>query len=234
MIKKIVNNRNLREKTYISIKTFVLHEVMPGEKINEDDLAKKLGVSKTPVREALSKLAHDGIVKIIPNRGSYKVKLSKKDILEIMVIREALEGLCIQLAIENMNDKVIEKLRAILDEFETKYLGEDFTHYLETMLKFYAVIYEAAKNPRLVTIIRSMFDLTRMFRILYFQDSERVRHSLEIHREFINVLEKRDIEEAQQIRRNMIRSAHEYLIDAASKNGISYPLEKEIIIPRGY
>lgn len=225
MVKKILSTRNLRGKVYEVIRNHIVsNEVLPGEKINEDELAKKLGVSKTPVREALSKLAHDGIVEIVLNRGSYKVKLSKKDILEIMVIREALEGLCIRLAIKNINDTTIKKLRAILDDFETKYLEKDFTRYSDTVLKFYALIYDTAKNPRLIRIIQSMLDLTRMFRLLYYNNPERVKHSLSIHREFIEVLEKRDEELAEKIRKSMIRSAYGYLIESASETKI---FEKE-------
>jgi len=225
MVKKILTNRNLRGKVYEVIRNHIVsNEVLPGEKINEDELAKKLGVSKTPVREALSKLAHDGVVEIIPNRGSYKVKLSKEDILEIMVIREALEGLCIRLAIKNINNTTIKKLRTILDDFETKYLEKDFTRYSDTVLKFYALIYDTAKNPRLISIIQSMLDLTRMFRLLYYNNPERVKHSLIIHREFIEVLEKRDEELAEKIRKSMIRSAYGYLIESASETQI---FEKE-------
>jgi DNA-binding GntR family transcriptional regulator len=236
MIKKILTNRNLRQNVYEEVRNFVVNEVIPGEKINEDELAIKLGVSKTPVREALSKLAHDGIVKIIPNRGSYKIKLSKEDILEIMVIREALEGLCIRLTIANITDKIIKRLKAILDDFETKYLDKDLTRYPETMLKFYTLIYDTAKNQRLIQIIKSMYDLTNMFRLLYFSNPERVSHSLKVHREFIDVLEKRDEELAEKIRKDMIRSAYEYLIETASGNLTPYPIAIEGLTQdiRGY
>jgi len=217
MVTKIITNRNLRREVFEELRNFVVYEVVPGEKINEDDLARELGVSKTPVREALSKLAHEGMIEIIPNRGSYKVKLSKEDILEIMVIREALEGLCIRLAIRNMTDSTIKKLKSILYDFEAKYLEKDLTLYSETMLDFYGLIYETAKNPRLIKIIQSMLDLTRMFRLLYYNNPESVKHSLEVHKEFIDVLEKRDEELAEKIRKGMIRSAYEYLAETTSE-----------------
>jgi len=70
MVKRIVTNRNIRQKSYELIRDHIVsNEVPPGTKINEGELARELGVSKTPVREALSKLAHEGIVEIIPNRG---------------------------------------------------------------------------------------------------------------------------------------------------------------------
>jgi DNA-binding GntR family transcriptional regulator len=222
MVKKIITNRNLRQNVYDEVRNFVVNEVNPGEKINEDELSRNLGVSKTPIREALSKLAHDGIVEIVPNRGSYKVKLSKEGILEIMVIREALEGLCIRLAIRNITDSTIKKLKAILDDFETKYLESNFSLYSETMLNFYGLIYNTAKNPRLIKIIQSMLDLTRMFRTLYYNNPERVKHSLKVHREFIDVLERRDEELAEKIRKDMVRSAYQFLIETDRLERVGY------------
>ena len=223
MVKKIITNRNLRQIVYESVRNHIVSpDVPPGAKIDEEALANDLGVSKTPVREALSKLAHDGIVKIIPNRGSYKVKLSKQDISEIMVIRETLEGLCILLAVANISDEIIIKLKAILEDFETKYLENDFTRYPETMLKFYTLIYDTAKNPRLIKIIKSMYDLTRIFRLLYYSNSERVKHSLKVHKEFIDVLEKRDAESAEKIRKDMVRSAYQYLIQTDRIERLGY------------
>jgi DNA-binding GntR family transcriptional regulator len=223
MLKKIVNNRNLRQKVYEKVRDFIVSSaILPGAKIDEDALSRNLGVSKTPVREALSKLAHDGIVKIIPNRGAFKIKLFKKDIFEIMVIRETLEGLCIRLAVSNINDKIIKKLRAILDDFEKKDLEKDFHHYPEAMRKFYNLIYNTAKNPKLIRIIQSLYDLTNMFRVFYFNNPGRVNHSIEVHRKFIDVLEKRDEELAEKIRKEMVRSAYEYLLEVDRLGKLGY------------
>jgi DNA-binding GntR family transcriptional regulator len=127
-----------------------------------------LGVSKTPVREALSKLAHDGIVEIVPNRGAYKVRLSKEDLQEIMVIMETLEGLCVRLAVANIDETIIKRLKSILDNFEEKDLENDFSWYSDALIKFYTVIYNASKNKRLIRVIQGMYDLTHVFRSLYF------------------------------------------------------------------
>jgi len=222
MVKKIITNRNLRGNVFEEVRNFVVNEVLPGEKINEDELAKNLDVSKTPVRESLSKLAQIGIVNIIPNRGSFKTKLSKDDILEIMVIREALEGLCIRLAIKNITDTIIKKLKTILDEFETKHLENDFTRYSDTLQKFYAVVYETAKNQRLIRMIQGMLDLTRMFRALYYSNLDRVKHSLKVHREFIEVIERRDEESAENIRKDMVQSAYQFLLEMDRLERLGY------------
>jgi len=213
MIRKIPTNRNLRQKVFESLKNFIISDqVLPGVKIEEDTLARNLGVSKTPIREALSKLAHEGIVKIVPNRGSYKVKITKEDLMEIMLIREALEGLCIRLAAANMNNEVIEKLKALLDDFETNYLEKDIYRYTETNLKFYDLIYKTAKSPWLIRIIQSTRDLTQLLRLMLLKDPERVRYSLKAHRDLIEAFEKRDVRLAERIRRDMLRTGYESYI----------------------
>ncbi len=221
MVKKIITNRNIRQRAYELIRDYIVsNEVPPGVKINEDELARELGVSKTPVRDALSKLAHDGIVEIIPNRGTYKVKLSKEDMLEIMTIRETLEGLCARLAAEHADDKAIKKLKAILDEFDERNLERNFSHYPEALKRFHTIIYNLSKSPRLIRIIKSMYDLTHTFRLLYFNNPERVRGSLRTHRELINALEKKDGELAEIGRKNAIRFAYESLLEMTSDGRI--------------
>jgi len=214
MIKKILTYRNLRQNVYEAVRNFVVSpEVPPGGKINEDELANKLGVSKTPVREALSKLAHDGIVEIIPNRGAYKVKLTKEDLREIMLIRETLEGLCVRLAVENINEKVIQRLNAILNQFEEKYLEKDFSRYPEAHLKFHNLLHNTSKSQRLIRIIQSMYDLINMVRLQYFSNPDNIKRSLRFHKELVDALEKRDGELAEKIRTDMLRSTYQYLLE---------------------
>lgn len=221
MIKKLQTVRNLRQKVYESIRDFVVsNRLPPGSKINEDALARDLGVSKTPVREALSKLAHDGIVEIIPNRGAFKVNLSKEDISEIMLIREATEGLCIRLAARNVTTKVIKKLKSIVDEFDENELDRDLSRYPEADLRFHKIIYDLSNSTRLIRLIENYFYLTHMLRLQYFRNPERVKLSLKGHRELIGALEKRDGELAEKILKKILRSVCNYLTENASENQI--------------
>ena len=138
-MRKIVTNRNLRQKVFEKVRDFVLFgEIPPGSKINEGKIAKALGVSKTPVREALSKLAHEGLVNIVPNRGSFKVKLSAKDILDVMAIREVLEALCIRLAAINLTNGEIQKMKAIFEDFEGRELERDYINIATLIMRSYS------------------------------------------------------------------------------------------------
>ena len=91
-VQKLIDNPNLRGQTYKILKNMIItREILPGKKIIEETLAQEVGVSRTPIREALFRLEHEGIVEIVPRRGAFVVKQSKDDIVEIMQIREVLE-----------------------------------------------------------------------------------------------------------------------------------------------
>ncbi|GAF76405.1 unnamed protein product [marine sediment metagenome] len=211
MLQKLITNRNLKQNVFESVRNFVISaELPPGSKIDEAFLAIRLGVSKTPIREALSMLATEGIVEIKPNRGSFKIKLNDHDIIEIMIIRENLEGLCMRLAAERMNDKVIQKLEALLDDFEDKDFEKDFHSYIDTNVRFYNIIYKTARSPRLVNLILSMKDLTQMIRLKYLGDIENVKFSLKAHRDLIEALKKKHPKLAEGIRKKMLRYGYGY------------------------
>jgi DNA-binding GntR family transcriptional regulator len=217
MIKRKLTIRNLREKVYGLVRSYVLsNEVFPETKINEEELARRLGVSKTPVRDALSKLAHDGIVRIVPNRGSFKVKLTKADIREILLIREALETLCLRLAIENFTNRSVRRLNALLGNFERKDFKDSkgrFLEYSDVHRRFYEIVHNMSKSPRLIQILKSLYDLTDMLRLQYFNKSEKVERSLKLHKDLVNAIEKKNVELASGIRRYALRSAYESLMD---------------------
>ncbi len=217
-IQKIVTHRNLRQTVYQRVRAIVLsNDVQAGAKINEEMIAGQLGVSKTPVREALSKLAHDGVVRIIPNRGAFKLALSGKEIEEIMLIREVLEGLCVRLAVKNVTAPSIRKLKNLLDSFEKEANHTDFSTYARTHQKFHQVIYNLSKSPRLRHLIESMYELSDLLRTRYFRKPERVAQSLQGHRELIAALERKDGVEAESIRKTMVRNAAKYLTEEAEK-----------------
>ena len=169
MIKKLQTPSNLRQKVFEAVRDFVINGgVAPGGKIDEAYLAESLGVSKTPVREALSILATEGIVEIKPNRGSFKVRLTAKDIEEIGMIRGSLEGLCMRLACRKMTPRVIQKLKALIQDFEDKDFEKEYSAFVETNVKFHELIHKTAKSPRLVSLIQSNRDMAQMFRLKYF------------------------------------------------------------------
>jgi DNA-binding GntR family transcriptional regulator len=134
--------------------------------------------------------------------------------------------LCIRLAAANLTNGKIQKMKAIFDDFEARDLGKDFPYYSDALQKFYALLYNSTKNQRLVRFIQSMNDLANVFRAFYFSEAERVRHSIKLHRELIEALERKDADLAEKMRKDMVRSAYAYLLETAAKSQISYPPDR--------
>jgi DNA-binding GntR family transcriptional regulator len=214
-MKRITTKRDIRTLSYERIRHYVASSAVPaGSKINESELAKSLGVSKTPVREALSRLAHDGFVEIIPNRGAFKAKITRDDIDEIMTLREALEGLVIRAAGKHLTEKIIQKLRNILAEFDEEHIADNFHKYKDAHLEFYTLIYRAAKSPRLVRFLQSMHDLSYLISTRYFTTPERISYSVKEHHRMVDALEKGDVDLAESIRKNLVRTAKNILLSS--------------------
>ena len=124
MIEEDLSRPNLREHVYkILKKKIILREIKPGEKINEELLAKTLNISRTPIRETLFRLEHEGIVRIIPRRGAFVVSQSKEEIAELLYVREVLEGLTARMATENMDKNTLEKLRELKEKAQRIPIG---------------------------------------------------------------------------------------------------------------
>jgi DNA-binding GntR family transcriptional regulator len=125
-IKQVLERPNLRDHIYeILKKEIILRKIKPGEKINEEELAKSLQVSRTPVRETLLRLEHEGIVEIIPRRGAFVVSQSKQKVMDILQVREVLEGLVARLATENMDERILNRLRNCLKKISSTKNDED-------------------------------------------------------------------------------------------------------------
>ena len=106
---------NLRDQIYdVLRKLIITGQIKPGEKINEENIASSLKVSRTPIRETLVRLEHEGIVEITPRKGAHVVSISKKRIMDIMKVRGVLEGLVTRLAVENMTNELLNRIRKTL------------------------------------------------------------------------------------------------------------------------
>jgi DNA-binding GntR family transcriptional regulator len=207
---KTLPNQELRQTVHERVREFVLSSVIaPGGKIDETILAAELGVSKTPVREALFKLSHDGIVKILPNRGSFKAKLTKEDMLDIMETRELLEGLAVRYAADNATSHDIRELRALHKPFERE--GFNAELYPEVDKQFHFTLFRLSGRSHLIHILQNLDSFNAMLRQELFESSERVRVSVARHSRIIAALEARDGKTAEKLVRKSIRTSLDYL-----------------------
>ena len=168
---EIRNYKPLGEVVFEYLRNAILSgELKPGERLMEVTIADQLGVSRTPVREAIRKLEKENFVIMIPRKGAYVADLTKKDILEVLEIRKELEGFAAALAAERMNDSEREKLGRVIEEFNDSMISMDKKRMIDCDNEFHSLIFYASKNQRLINIIFDLHDQFQRFRLVYFNE----------------------------------------------------------------
>ena len=147
----------LRDLVFNTLRQAILKgELKPGERLMEIQLAEELGVSRTPVREAIRKLELEGYVIMMPRRGTYVANLSIRDINEVFEIRTSLESLSNGLAAERITNEELEQLQRLLVEIGNDIEKNDMEKIVEVDTKFHDLLYQASRNQRLIGIISNL------------------------------------------------------------------------------
>lgn len=220
--KKLIDNPNLRGQTYKILKNMIItREILPGKKIIEETLAQEIGVSRTPIREALFRLEHEGIVKIIPRRGAFVVNQSKENIIEVMQIREVLEALIVRLVTPLLSKPDIRELKSCLEKLSDT--PEDERHVIEyndSELEFHGLLLKKCPNPMLRQMMEMVNSRLQIIRLRTVVLPGRAVKSLDEHAELLKVIETGNAEEAELLmRKHVISVRNEALehIDAMVK-----------------
>ena len=210
-MKKTIDNTNLRDQTYDIIKNMIiLREIEPGKKINEEHIAKEIQVSRTPIREALCRLENEGIVTIIPRRGAFVSDLTETNVREILLIREVLEGLAVRLAVENMDAKMLEKLRKAIEKVSSIPEDDrDLINYTHSEVDFHSLLLSASNNQMLKNMMAIVNAHLQIIRLRTVVIPERAQKTVKEHQQILNAIEKGDAESAEQLMRKHVRSVRE-------------------------
>lgn len=200
------SNLSLGNQAYQELKRIILQgQVPPGGKLNEGELASALGISRTPVREAMNRLEKEGLVEIFPQRGAFVVRLAEKDIYELFLIRENLEGLAAYLASQQMNEKNLLRLEACVQGFREPFGEKDVQRYAREDFRFHQMLIQFSGARRLMNLLSTLHDHIRIFRLTTRGVSARMQPSLEEHRQIIEALGRKQPEEAERKMRQHIR-----------------------------
>ena len=134
----------LRDVVFNTLRQAILRgELKPGERLMEIQLANKLGVSRTPIREAIRKLELEGLVLMIPRKGAEVAEITEKNMRDVLEVRKALEELAVQLACEKITDEEIEEMKKAAEEFKMILKSKDITEIAEADVRFHDIIYMA-------------------------------------------------------------------------------------------
>lgn len=191
-------------------KAVVEGEIAPGAKISEPELARRFGVSRGPLREAISRLEAGGLVTRRPNVGARVITLSAQGLIEIYELREALEGMAARLAAEHMSDEEVQAMRDLLEIHQINVEEKDGQAYFqkEGDLDFHYRIIQGSRNQRLTRVLcDDLYHLARMYRFQFGMASRRARKALEEHGMILDAIADRDGESAELLMRRHIRAS---------------------------
>jgi DNA-binding GntR family transcriptional regulator len=210
---KLDSYKPLREVVYETLREAIRTGALtPGERLMEIQLAEELGVSRTPVREAIRKLELERFVVMLPRRGTYVANLSLKDINEVFEIRSALDGLAAGLAAERITEEELEQMERLLVEIADHIEKRNNMKIVEADEAFHDILYRASRNERLVGIIYNLREQFARFRSVSINYPGRLQNTLEEHRQVVEAIAQRNPELAQQKAREHIENAEQTLL----------------------
>ena len=166
----------LRDVVFNTLRQAILRgELKPGERLMEIQLANKLGVSRTPIREALRKLELEGLVNMVPRKGAEVADITEKSLRDVLEVRKALEELSVQLACEKITEEEIEELKRVAERFKDTLNDQDVTKIAEADVAFHDVIYTATDNQKLILLLNNLREQMYRYRVEYLKKEEATR-----------------------------------------------------------
>ena len=203
----------LRDVVFNTLRQAIITgEFVPGERLMEIALANRLGVSRTPVREAIRKLELEGLVVMIPRKGAEVARITEKDLRDVLEVRSSLEELAAGLATERLDESSREKIQAALDNFREAIQTDDNPKIADCDVEFHDAVFEATQNKRLIQIINNLREQIYRYRLEYVKDTAYNAVLLKEHEELVEAMFAGNKERAKEIMKRHIDNQEETVI----------------------
>jgi len=210
---EIRNYKPLGEVVFEYLRTSILNgDLKPGERLMEIQLAEQLGVSRTPVREAIRKLEKEKFVEMIPRKGAYVADLTAKDILDVLEIRMIMEGFASSLAAKRMTKEEIDDLEQTLIDFNEFLEDLDRPGMIEKDNEFHDKIFDATRNNKLIEIVQDLHDQFQRFRLIYFNEFDNFYDLRDWHQKIFDAIKTSDEEAAREYAEAHIREIQKSVV----------------------
>ena len=195
----------LRDVVFQTLRTAILKgDLKPGERLMELQLASKLGVSRTPIREAIRMLEQEGLARTIPRKGAEVAGMTEKDMEDVLQIRCVLEELAARLSCQNITDEEMRELKIAMVAFEEKTREGNVVELAKADVTFHDIIYRAADNPKLLVLLNNLREQMYRYRTEYMKDDRIHPVLIREHKEMVKALENRDQElVAREVRQHL-------------------------------
>ena len=207
------NHRPLREIVYEELKRQILvGEIAPGTRMMEVDLAEEMGVSRTPVREAIRKLEKEGLVTIEPRRGAYASDISIKDILDVLEVRQTLEGMAASLAARKVTEEEKQDFIRANAAYKAAILSGNTDEIIKNDEYFHQLIVNYSDNKTLTQLLSQVQELALRFRYIYYDDFSRYERMPKEHEEIEEAILSGDIAKAKVVAEEHVAHLKEFVI----------------------
>lgn len=190
----------LRDVVFQTLRQAILKgELKPGERLMEMKLAECLGVSRTPIREAIRKLELEGLVVMVPRKGAAVANITEKDTQDVLEVRRILEMFAVEMACQRITRKQLSELKEASLAFEAAKGSMDLIRIAESDMKYHEIIYEATQNERLVQMLNHLRENMYRYRIEYLKDPNYYDSLVAEHQQILEAISKGDTTKAREI-----------------------------------
>lgn len=203
----------LRDVVFNTLRQGILHGLLPpGLRLMEIQLAKQLGVSRTPVREAIRMLELEGLVNTVPRKGAEVAEITQKDLHDVLEVRCALEELSVELACKSITPEELSQLHKALYTFKELVPSGDVNALAECDVKFHDIIIQSTRNKRLIQLLNNLREQMYRYRLEYLKDLSAHELLIKEHQTILTCLEQRNVEGSKRIIREHINQQYEDVI----------------------
>lgn len=204
----------LRDVVFNTLRSAIITgKLSPGERLMEIKLANELGVSRTPVREALRKLEKEGLVITTPRKGAEVAPINERDLREVLEVRKSLESLACQLAAEKITPEQVAQLREMNDSIAQAIEDKDTAAITQKDIEFHDVIYTITENRRLMDILHQLKEHILRYRLQYIKDMKNKKNIVDEHKKIINALEAHNVKTARREIERHIENQEKYILN---------------------
>lgn len=212
----------LTDWAYEQIKEAILRiQFAPGTQLQIESLVTELGISRTPIREALLRLEKDGLVRVAPRVGFFVKEFTHHDLEELYEVRELLESRAVKNATNNLSDQDLDLIDHLLDLSVIAVQAKDVEKFLEVEIKFHNFLTEHSQNSYLISVLESLRDLSYRWRMLSLRSPESLARSMEEHLNIARAVRDKDAELASQLMAEHIRNARERIMEIVKASEVS-------------
>jgi DNA-binding GntR family transcriptional regulator len=212
----------LREVIFNTLReAIIVGELKPGERLMEVQLADKMGVSRTPVREAIRKLELEGLVVMVPRKGAQVADLSVKDIMDVLEVRATLDGLATALSAQRITDEELKELRHVNTQFINYMEKDNLQGSIKKDVEFHDIIYRSSRNDKLIQIANNLREQVQRFRVIYLKDYSSPKAIIKEHADIIEAISEKNPLISQEFAQKHIKNQESTIISSIRKHNLS-------------